>query len=73
MISYDPFFKTLEEKHVSQYALLNKFCFSSGTLDRMRNNEPLNLRTIEYLCSVLNCPVEDIVNITPDPSLIKTP
>lgn len=71
MISYEPFWKTLDEKKISQYALINSYGLSRGTLDRIKQQKPLNLSSIEKLCTFLDCSVEKIVNVTPDPSLLK--
>ena len=36
MISYAPFWKTLEQKGISQYQLIHEYNFSTGTLDTLR-------------------------------------
>ena len=69
MISYDPFWKTLEEKAISQYALINKYGLSRGTLSRIKKQKPLNLVTIEKLCVILCCPIEKVVKIVDDSGL----
>ncbi len=61
MIVYDPFFETLKRKKVTSYALINKYNVSNGTLHRIRNNQPLSTTTIDRLCYILNCRVEDIM------------
>lgn len=61
MIVYDPFFETLKRKKVTSYALINKYNVSNGTLHRIRNNKPLSTTTIDRLCYILNCRVEDIM------------
>ncbi len=61
MIVYDPFFDTLKRKKVTSYALINKYNVSNGTLHRIRNNQPLSTTTIDRLCYILNCRVEDIM------------
>lgn len=66
MISYDRFWATLKEKDISQYALVKKHGVSTGLLDRMRSNEPMSLATVDKLCSILDCKIEDIVEIIPD-------
>jgi len=66
MISYEPFWKTLKNKHVSQYALREKHNISSNTITRMRHNKYLSLRTVEDFCKILNCEIEDIVKYIPD-------
>ena len=61
MISYEPFWKTLKSKNVSTYALREKHNVSPNTLTRMKNNKYLSMRTIEDLCRILGCDIEDIV------------
>lgn len=61
MICYDPFWETLKRKNVTGYALVHKFKVSNGTLYRMRKNEPLNTTTINDLCKILKCRVEDVL------------
>lgn len=61
MIRYDPFWKTLEEKHISQY-MLTEYCeISSSTLSKMKHNQICSLHTIDRLCGILDCAISDIV------------
>lgn len=64
MINYSNFYFTIKKKKISQYALINKYYISSATLYRIRNNQSISLSTIEVLCKILNCSVEDIVTIS---------
>ena len=66
MISYDKFWKTLNKKKVTQYALVKIHNVSTGLLARLRNNEPISLATVDKLCNILHCKVTDIVEIIPD-------
>jgi len=66
MISYDIFWRTLKQKNMSQYALIEKFGISSSVLTRMRRNDYLGLRKIDDLCKVLDCDICDIVRYIPD-------
>ena len=61
MISYEPFFKTLKEKGISTYKLINTFNLSRSLIDRLKHNKPITTVTINDLCSILNCKVEDIM------------
>lgn len=61
MISYAPLWKTLEEKGISQYELIHKHHFSTGTLDSLRKNKSTTLTTIHDLCMLLDCDITDIV------------
>lgn len=60
MIVYDNLWKTLKEKHVSQYELVNKYGISKGLLDRLRKNESLTTYSLDKLCTILDCEIEDI-------------
>ena len=66
MISYDKFWETLKKKQVSTYALREKFNVSPSTLTRMKHNRYISIRTVEDLCKILNCKIEDIVEYIPD-------
>lgn len=60
MIVYDRLWKTMKEKGVSQYQLIKKHGFSTGQLDRLRKNENVNSYTLNTLCEILECKLEDI-------------
>lgn len=62
MISYEPFFKTLVKRKISQYQLINDYLIPSGTLSRIRNNKSLTLKSIENICKALNCNIGDVVS-----------
>ncbi len=64
MISYNPFYKTLGKKRITLYQLINDYFIPAGTIQRIRNNESLTLKSIEQLCRILKCNVNDIVSIT---------
>lgn len=60
MIVYDRLWSTMKEKGISQYALIKKYKISTGQLDRLRKNENVSTHTLDLLCSILNCRLEDI-------------
>ncbi len=66
MIIYDKLWKTMKAKGVSQYKLIHEYGFSNGQLDRLRKNENINMYTLNTLCKILNCAVEDIIQYVPD-------
>ena len=66
MISYEPFYKTLKEKNISTYRLANDYGISRSLLDRLKHNKPITTVTIDDLCSILQCKVEDIVMYIPN-------
>jgi len=61
MIVYTPLWQTMKEKGVSTYALIKKHGVSSSTINRLRHNQGVTLQTIDDLCVILKCRVEDIV------------
>lgn len=61
MIVYEPFWKTLKASEESTYTLIMKYHLSSSTIDKLRNNKPLNTTTINDLCRILHCNVEQIM------------
>lgn len=60
MIVFDKLWKTLKEKNISQYKLIKTYHISAGQLDRLRKNENVNTYTLNTLCEILNCKLEDI-------------
>lgn len=61
MISYEPLWDTLRKKNISQYQLIKEYGFSAGQLSRLRKNNYISTHTIEVLCDILDCKVEDIM------------
>lgn len=61
MISYEPFYKTLKAKGISTYKLINNYGISRSLLDRLKHNKPISTVTLNDLCTILNCKVEDII------------
>lgn len=61
MISYKPFWETLKQKNMSTYILINQFGISSSTVNRLRHDLPVSTTTIDDLCKILRCQVEDIL------------
>jgi putative transcriptional regulator len=66
MITYDPFFKTLSRKRITTYKLINEFGFSKGTLDSLRQNKNITMETLNNICNLLDCEVDDVIKYTKD-------
>lgn len=60
MIVFDRLWVQMKNKHISQYKLLKEYGFSSGQLDRLRKNENISTYTLNRLCEILDCSLEDI-------------
>ena len=65
MISYSPFWKTLEESNENWYTLTKKHNMSDSTLHRLKHNKDVSTRTLNDLCRILHCKVQDIVEYIP--------
>ena len=61
MIKYDRLWKTMKEKGISQYALYTTYNINRSQLNRLRHNENVQVNTIDKLCNILHCRVEDIM------------
>ncbi|MBQ3010428.1 MAG: helix-turn-helix transcriptional regulator [Oscillospiraceae bacterium] len=66
MIVYDKLWLTMKEKGVSQYKLMKEYHISSGQLDRLRKNGNVNTYTLNQLCEILDCKLEDIAEYIPE-------
>ena len=60
MISYEPFFRTLERKGITSYRL-GKMGFPLTTYHAIRHGKHISTQTIDALCELLDCNVEDIL------------
>lgn len=65
MISYSPFWKTLEKSNDNWYTLTKKHNMSDSTLHRLKHNKDISTRTLNDLCRILHCRVQDIVEYIP--------
>ncbi len=65
MITYDPFWETLRNSHESTYSLINNHRVSSAIIDKLRKNKPMNTTTINDLCRILQCDIQDIAVYIP--------
>lgn len=56
----------MAEKGISQYSLIKKYHVSAGQLSRLRKNAYVSTHTIDMLCTILDCGVEDVMTHVPD-------
>lgn len=66
MISYSPLWETMARKKASTYTLQVKGEISSSTIRRLKANESVSTNTLDALCKVLECTVNDIIEFIPD-------
>ena len=60
IISYEPIWKTLQEKGISQYYLLLNG-LDNKTLDSLKKGKNITLLTLEKLCKLIDCTPNDII------------
>lgn len=60
MIVFNRLWTTMKEKGFSTYKLRETCGIDSKTIRRLKANENIETKTIDKLCSVLNCRIEDI-------------
>lgn len=61
MITYEPFYKTLYKKNITEYHLIYKEGISANTLHRIKKGLPITTKTLDALCFILDCEVSDIL------------
>lgn len=66
MISYEPLWRTMKERGATTYTLQVKGEISSSTIRRLKANESVSTNTLEALCKILNCTLNDIIEYLPD-------
>ncbi|MBO5231055.1 MAG: helix-turn-helix transcriptional regulator [Clostridia bacterium] len=66
MIIFDKLWKVMEEKGVSTYMLREKCGIDSKTVRRLKANENIETKTLNKLCMVLDCKLEDIAEYIKD-------
>ena len=71
MITYDKLWETMKEKQISQYRLIRYYGVSAVQLGRLKKNMYVSTHTVEMLCDILECRVEDVLEYRPDKSKDK--
>ena len=61
MITYKPFYETIKKKGITTYKLINTYGVSRSLLDRLKHDKPISTVTLNDLCNILNCRVEDVI------------
>ena len=65
MMSYEPLFRTMQEKGITSYQL-QKMGFNRATYYSIKEGKSVSTNTIHLLCKLLNCAVQDVIEYIPD-------
>ena len=66
MITYQRLWETMKKRGITQYHLIKREKFSAGQIGRLKNNQTVSTQTLDTLCRLLSCRIEDIVTYIPD-------
>lgn len=66
MISYVPLWKTMENRGATTYTLQVKGGISSSTVRRLKAGQSVSTNSLDALCKILDCGLEDIIIYLPD-------
>ena len=64
MVDYTPLWKTMREREITQYAMLQDKVIDNHTLDRLKKNMNITLITLERICKYLDCTPNDVIRFT---------
>lgn len=63
-VCYDRLFHLMIDKKVSTAQLMKQAGFSANIITRLKRNRYISLESIESICRVLDCGVDDILEFT---------
>jgi len=66
MIKYDRLWKLMQEKGVSTYQLRERCGIDSKTIRRLKANDNMETKTLNKLCAILECNIQDIAEYVKD-------
>ena len=65
-VTYKKLFHLLIDKGMSNAELMEQAGFSANIITTLKRNNYVSLDSIEKICNVLNCGVDDILEFTPE-------
>ncbi len=66
MITFDKLWKTMREKGISTYTLREKYNIDTRTIRRLKANANTTTDTLNSLCRILDCKLQDIAEYVKD-------
>lgn len=65
-VSYKKLFHMMIEKGITNAQLQKHADFSANIITRLKRNDYVSLESIESICRVMNCKVDEILDFVPD-------
>ena len=66
MIRYTPLWETMRRKGLTTYGLIKDYGVSRGTLDSLKHDRNVSTATLNDLCEILDCRIEDVLEYLPE-------
>lgn len=68
VVSYKRLWKLLIDKDMKKKDLVKVAHISTYTINKLNRGDNVNTDTLVKICSALNCSIEDIMEVIPDPN-----
>ena len=66
MIKFDRLWETMEAQGVTTYRLRERCGLDRKTIRRLKENDNIETKTLNKICTALNCKLEDIAEYIPE-------
>ena len=66
-VCYDKLWHLLIDKHLSKTQLIKKAKISTNAMAHLSKNEDVRVEVLAKICGALDCRIEDIMEVVPDP------
>lgn len=70
-VSYKKLFHMMVEKNMSNAQLRHMAGFSANIMTRIKHDKYVSLESLEHICRVMECKLDDILEFYPDESYAK--
>ena len=67
-VCYDKLFHLMIDKKITNAQLMQRANFSANIITRLKRNGYISLESVESICRVMSCAVDDILEFVPDNS-----
>ena len=68
MIVFDKLWALMEQKSISTYQLRERCGIDSKPIRRLKANDNMETKTLNKLCTILGCRLDEIAEFVPDES-----